>query len=362
MSANFRPHVGGIERFTEILAGGLAERGHDVTVLCCRFGGAPVQERLDGFSVIRIPSSYVLDRRLGVPYPLPSPVPLVRSLRKLLVDADVVHVQDAIYATSVTALAIARRQRVPSVLTQHVGFVPQGSRWLDLVERAAIGTLGRKARLATRVASLNEAVARWAEEQWGLSQVHVLPVGIPARSGSARACDEVRRSFGLPPDRFLALFVGRDVPKKGLDVFLAARDSAYELVAVTDRAPTAEGAVFLPFMSVARLEELLSCVDAFVLPSEGEGFPISLQEAFAAGLPVVTTFQLGYERYLSPEDVLFVEREPAAVRGALRELVESDELRRRLAARSRAVSERHFGRERFVAAYESLYADACAEA
>lgn len=358
VSAYFRPHVGGIERFTEILARGLAERDHEVTVLCCRFAAAPLRERLDGVSVVRIPASYVIDRLLGVPYPLPSPVGLVASLQELFAAADVVHVQDALYASSVTALALARRRKVPSVLTQHVGFVPQRSRWLDSVERAAILTLGRSARLATVVAALNQAVARWAEEQWKLPHVRVLPVGIPAPPAAVKDRAETRHSFGLPADCFLALFVGRDVPKKGLDVFLAAHDSAYQLVAVTDRAHTRGEAVFLRFMSPARLWELFSCVDAFVLPSEGEGFPISLQEALASGLPVVTSFQPGYEHYLSPEDVLYVDREPGAVRAALRRLVESTEETRRLAERARLVAVRHFRVERFVAAYEALYAEA----
>jgi D-inositol-3-phosphate glycosyltransferase len=357
VSANFRPHVGGIERFTEILAGGLAARRHEVTVLCCGFGGAAPRERFDGFSVVRVPSSYALDRRLRVPYPLPSPLSLVASLRELA-GADVVHVQDAIYATSVAALIAARRQGVASVLTQHVGFVPQHSRPLDLLQRAAIASLGRSARLATVVASLNRAVAHWAEDQWGLAHVRVMPVGIPAQSSPTRDRAEVRRSFGLPADRFLALFVGRDVPKKGLDVFLAARDAAYELVAVTDRAPARAEAILLPFMSPERLGELLRCVDAFVLPSEAEGFPVSLQEALAGGLPVVTTLQPGYDQYLSPEDVLYVERDPEAVRVALRRLVDSEELRRRLAERGRVVAEQHFGVEPFVAGYEALYAEA----
>jgi D-inositol-3-phosphate glycosyltransferase len=358
MSANFRPHVGGIERFTENLAAGLAERGHAVTIICCRFGGAPLREERDGVSIVRIPSSYVLDRLFGVPYPLPSPVRLVASLRRLLADADVVHIQDALYATSVAALLFAHRRRVPSVLTQHVGFVPQHSRWLDALQRAAIASLGRSARLATVVATLNRAVARWAEEQWKLADVRVLPVGIPAPSVSTGDRDEVRRSFGLPPDRFLALFVGRDVPKKGLDVFLGAHDSAYQLVAVTDRAGAAGEAVVLPFMSAERLGELLRCVDAFVLPSEGEGFPVSLQEALAVGLPVVTTSQPGYDQYLSPDDVLYVERDPESVRAALHRLVGSDELRRHLGERARAVAQQHFGIERFVAAYEAVYAEA----
>lgn len=357
VSSNFRPHVGGIERFTEILAGGLARRGHEVQVVCCRYGAAPLREQLDGFSVDRIRATYVLHRRLNVPYPLPTPVGLIASLRRRIVRADVVHVQDVLYATSLPALLLARHNGIPSVLTQHVAFVPQRTRWLDRVEQTALGTLGRCARLAGVVATLNPAVAEWVEQQWRIREVQVLPIGIPASTGEPRDRAELRRSFGLPSERFLALFVGRDVPKKGLDVFLAAADPKYELVAVTDRPQRASGAeaTVIPFMSPDRLQELLRCVDVFVLPSEGEGFPISLQEALAAGLPVVTTSQPGYERFLSPDDVVFVERDADSVRGALTRLVGDEPLRARLAERSGAVAERYFTADRMVDAYEELY-------
>ena len=58
---------------------------------------------------------------------------------------------------------------VPSVLTQHVGFVPQGSRVLDGLQHLAAATLGRVARIADRVVTYNDAVADWAAEQWGSS-------------------------------------------------------------------------------------------------------------------------------------------------------------------------------------------------
>ena len=99
VSANFRPHVGGIERFVEILAGGLAERAHEVHVVCCGYEDAPREEQFDGFAVHRIPSSYVLDKRLNVPFPVPEPVSMVRTLRRYVGRADVVHVQDGIYAS-----------------------------------------------------------------------------------------------------------------------------------------------------------------------------------------------------------------------------------------------------------------------
>jgi phosphatidylinositol alpha-1,6-mannosyltransferase len=358
VSANFRPRVGGIERFTEILAGGLAQRGHDVTVVCCRYGEAPLREELDGFQVERVPASYALDRTLELPYPVPAPIRLVQTLRREVGRAEVVHVQDVLYATSLAAFTLAARSRTASVLTQHVAFVPQRYPVLDALERAALATVGRCARLATIVATLNPAVGTWVEHQWGIRDVRVLPVGIPPPPAS-RDRAEVRRSFGLPADRFVALFVGRDVAKKGLDVFLAADDPAYDLVAVTDRASQPGGAAtLLPFMSPERLRELMSSVDAFVLPSVGEGLPLSLQEALAAGLPVVTTRQPGYERLLSDDDVLYVDRLPDAVRVALRTLAGDRELRDRLSELGRLAAERTFGLQRFVEAYEAVYAAA----
>ena len=99
-------------------------------------------------------------------------------------------------------------------------------------------------------------------------------------------------------------------------------------------------------MSPERLQSLMGCVDAFVLPSEAEGFPLSLQEALANGLPVVTTRQPGYEHYLAPDDVLFVDRDAGSIRDALTRLAADEDLRTRLSARSRAAADRHFGVER----------------
>jgi glycosyltransferase involved in cell wall biosynthesis len=357
VSANFRPSVGGIERFVELLGEGLAERGHRVTVLCCRTGGAPAAEESRGVRVVRVPASELAARRWNVPYPLPSPAALVRSLRALVSGADVVHVQDALYATSVAALVAARAQGIPSLLTQHVAFVPQGSAWLETAERAAVATLGRSARLASRVVAYNPAVADWARAAWGLEEVDVLPVGVrqPAAGGADRSV--LRRELGLPEDRFLVLFAGRDVPKKRLDVVLAAADPAYEIVAVTDRTAAAPppGTRLLPFLDHARFHHLLLAVDAFVLPSAAEGIPLALQEALLAGLPSVVAREPGYERVLRDGEILYAEPTPDAVRHALRRLASDEPVRAGVSARAREAGRREFGLDRFVSAYESAY-------
>jgi D-inositol-3-phosphate glycosyltransferase len=360
VSANFRPSVGGIERYVETLAHGLADRGHAVTVAACRTDGAPAEEQDRAVRIVRIAATDVLDSRLNVPYPIPSPISAVRVLRRLVADADVVNPQDALYATSVLSLAFARRARVPSVLTQHVAFVPQRNRALDAAQRAAIRTLGRSARLASRVVTYNPAVAAWAKEAWGLPEVRVLPPGVLEPPAVDR--DAQRRELGLPADRFVALFVGRDVAKKGLDLFLEARDPSYELLALTDRRPSAapEGARILPFVGPERFRELLCSVDAFVLPSEGEGFPLALQEALVTGVPCVVTPGPGYDHYLRDGEALLVRRDAVEIREALRRLAAEKPLRERLAAKAREAGRREFGVDRFVEEYEALYRAAIA--
>jgi glycosyltransferase involved in cell wall biosynthesis len=358
VSANFRPSVGGIERYVEMLGEGLAARAHSVTVAACRTHESAREETVRGVRIVRIPATDVLDERLDVPYPLPRPVVAGRTLLRLIADADVVHAHDALYATSVLSLAIARRRQVPSVLTQHVAFVSQGNRLLDGAQRVAIATLGRSARLATRVVAYNPAVAAWAQATWGIAHVAVLPPGVTEAPPVDR--EAVRGALGLPVDRFVALFAGRDVAKKGLDVFLAAGDPAYELLAVTDRAAAGAplGTRILPFLEPARFRELLGAVDAFVLPSESEGFPLSLQEALVAGLPCVVTAGPGYDHYLREGEALMIPRDPAAIRDALLLLAEDDQFRRTLEARSTATGAREFGVDRFVSAHEEIYHDA----
>ncbi len=262
---------------------------------------------------------------------------------------------DALYATSVLSLTLARRHHLPSLLTQHVAFVPQQRRTLDVLQHAAIATLGRSARLATRIVAYNPAVAEWAKTTWGLVDVSVLPPGVPEAPEVDRAA--VRHAFELPADRFIALFAGRDVAKKGLDVFLAAHDPAYELVAVTDRAPSdaPEGTRILPFVDPHRFRELLASVDAFVLPSEGEGFPLALQEALVSGLPCVVTSAAGYDHYLREGEVLVAARDADRIRAALRKIGANPSLRRQLESRARAAGRREFGLEGFVACYETVY-------
>src|SRR5206468_8871274 len=113
------------------------------------------------YPLVRVAAGNMLERRLGVPYPLFSPR-LLPVLRRAVAGADVVHVHGFLYQGSIAALALGRhaRHRPLRVLAEHVGFAPFGHRALDAVQHAAVATIGRAtARRAEAIAAYNDRVA-----------------------------------------------------------------------------------------------------------------------------------------------------------------------------------------------------------
>jgi glycosyltransferase involved in cell wall biosynthesis len=292
------PHVGGIETGVAAVAGELARRGHEVTHLASaavRPGEEGGEDR--AYRVVCVPALNVLERRLGVPYPL-FPPRLWGLLRSEVTRADVVHAHGFLYQSSAAALRIARRApgRPLRVLTEHVGHVPYTSRALDLAERAAVATVGRaSARRAEAIATYNERVAAELRE--------LAPGALFARVVNGVDTERFRPAEGAERQRLRdelgwdarprVLLVGRGVEKKGLRLALGAVERAgggFELVLAGPGLapqPGARGVEALGTLRPERLAEVYRAADAFLLPSIGEGFPLSAQEAMASGLPVV---------------------------------------------------------------------------
>jgi glycosyltransferase involved in cell wall biosynthesis len=349
VSHYYPPHIGGIENVVRNEAGHLRRAGVEVTVLTS--GARTVTEDDDGVRVVRIAAWNLLEKRAGVPFPLLSPRVWPTAVRWARW-ADVVHVHDCLYVTSWAAGLAAGLTRTPHVLTQHVAVVEHPSRVVRAVQRGVYRLAGRGLlRRARRVLVVNGRVAEFVTDQGARpSTVRLLANGVDTDTFRPPASDQERRAarlrFGLAQDRVLVLFVGRLVPKKGYDLLLAAADPAYDLVFAGDGSVSTSdrpGVHHLGALPPEQLAELYRAADVFALPSAAEGFPLTVQEAMASGLPVVTTDDPGYAPYgLDRTRVRLLPREVPALRSALSELTGDEELRAAMGRYSRTCATEGF--------------------
>ncbi|BCY15474.1 glycosyltransferase family 4 protein [Actinoplanes sp. L3-i22] len=333
VSHYFPPHLGGIENVVAEQARHLAAAGAEVVVLTTgRPGG--IERLSDGVRVLRVPAWDGLQQRAGIPFPVPGPRLLTSALRWARW-ADVVHVHDGAYLTSWAAGLAAAVTRTPMVMHQHVAIVDHPATVVRLVQQAVWGTAGRlMLRRAERVFVLNDSVAAFVESYGG--RVEHLPNGVDTTLFTPLGDkDLARKRLGLPADRVLVLFAGRLVPKKGYDLLTAAAGPEYDLVFAGeghDGVPASgPGVHHLGRLDPVRLAEAYRASDVFALPSTSEGFPLTVQEAMACGLPVVTTDDPGYASYrLDRERVRLLPRDAAVLRATLAELAGDPALRDRM--------------------------------
>ena len=301
------PHLGGIEVAVDGLARALTANGHDVVHIASAGlrGDEPAEAPPRPYALELIPAWNGPERTTGLPYPVLTPR-LRHVLRAHLAGADVVHCHGYLYMSTAAALSSARTSDAAPlrVVTEHVAQVPYDNPVVAGIQRAAAATVGRAAlRRAEGVVVLNANVA---------AEVARLAPGLPwrligngvdterFRPPAPGERDGLRRQLGWGAAPY-ALFVGRLVEKKGVGVVLEAAARLPEVrfaIAGPGAAPARVPAnvELLGALPPSRIAELYRAADAFVLPSRGEGFPVTAQEAMATGLPVV----LGEDRSYAP--------------------------------------------------------------
>ena len=280
-----------------------------------------------------------------------SPVTVARGLGRALAAAR----PDCIVSwefgpATLRALAWGRRRGVPLVVFSEL------TPWSD----AALSRVQRMVHraLAPRAAGFVVASSQGVERLRGLGverdriEVAIQSADIGPLAGGVRAV----RSPG--PVQVLA--VGRLVPDKNLDRLIAAfaqagfepGEAELELRgtgplegALRAQAERLGVPARLPGpVAPAELPGVYASADVLALVSTHEPFGVTLREGAAAGLPLLASRRAGATGDVAVEDenALVVDPDDVAqIAAALRRLVREPELRERLAAGSRAVTERH---------------------
>lgn len=175
----------------------------------------------------------------------------------------------------------------------------------------------------------------------------------------------LRARWGLPEDRFLAAVVGRMDYGKGWKV-LQALDTLLPPTVHFALAAPPDGSsrllpgrmTVIPGVPYPELPSFYGACDALLCPSLYEGFGLTLIEAWACGLPVVTG-RVGIVGELTGREAAFDRcvadvADAPALAAALVGLREAPEQAQRQAEWGRELAHRRFSLERFQADYLDL--------
>lgn len=132
------------------------------------------------------------------------------------------------------------------------------------------------------------------------TRIHVVYNGVPPFHPTPTARDDLRRKLDLAERDFVLLFAGSGWERKGLRFAIEALnlvDASNPILLVAGNGkrsglPRSAGVRFLG--PRGDIPQLLSAVDAFLLPTFYEPFSNACLEALAAGRPVITTRHNGF--------------------------------------------------------------------
>lgn len=342
--------------FVASLARELARAGMRVTVLAPHAAGLAHEEEADGVRVRRfrylpeaaervaygdgIPTNIRRDKLAALGLPAFA-IALRAAARRLAADADVVHVQWAPTA-AIAGSALAGRPVVVTLHGSDTTLARRGRVWRWLLAR------GLAVADAVVAVSRDQAALLAGDGLWD-GPVDVVPSGVPAS-----LLDRARAGTGSDATAFTYLFVGRLVPEKGpadlVEAFrlvsatrpgarlrlVGAGPEEERLRAMVTDTAIDDAVVFAGAVSHDEALDEIARADALVLPSHGEGSPLSVTEALALGTPVVGTRVGGVPDLLGDDGLVVEPGDVAGLAQAMGRIADDPALRARLGDEGRA--------------------------
>jgi glycosyltransferase involved in cell wall biosynthesis len=369
---------GGPVRVVLDLGATLAARGHRVTLLTSDAADVPA-----GWNAAdsRTPTVITLEEPGRFTKLLPRSA-LDRAAR-VLEECDVLHLHGAWEPPNLQFARLARRIKLPYVVTVHGMLDDWCMRQQSVKKRTFLSLFGRRLfEGAAAVQCTARAEAEQASKHLGKATTVVLPNLVDLSPfdtlpgpGLAHAAFPDSRT-DLPK----VLFLSRLHPKKGVELLIAAAallrgrgrplrvlvagsgDPHYEqsLRDLVRRQKLEDVVKFLGLVRGAEKVSLYQAADVFVLPTSQENFGLVLAEAMACLTPVVTTKGVDIWREVQGAGGVIVEPTPAALAAAITELLANQSRRREAGEIGRRWVYQTLGPDQLLQRYEDLYFAAAA--
>jgi 1,2-diacylglycerol 3-alpha-glucosyltransferase len=319
---SYKPYVSGVVKSIDTFDRELRKKGHETFIFCPCYPNCGKEERVFRFASITAPTN----RDFHLAIPLSSRISATIKRAQL----DIVHVHSPFLMGNLGAWS-ARRHHLPLVFSHHslydqythyMPFLQGPSK--QIIKGMGVGFSNKCSLVITPTGVVRDHLVK--------SGVRVPVVSIPTGLDMAEFASYdplwLRRTFGIPNDHFVLLFVGRLGKEKNLYFLLQAFQRTLSVeprvtLVLVGKGPEEESlrrvleergiSRNVVFTGLQRNQNMVNCyagADIFSFPSVTETQGLVLLEAKALGVPVVAVSAFGAREmvrhgedgFLSPHD------------------------------------------------------------
>lgn len=349
--------VGGVGLHAHEMSKWQAKMGHDVTVYTSNIDGRPQQEQLDGYEVVRFKP---IVKSLGNAI-MPNMLPELLKNEK---EFDVIHAHSHLFFSTNLCSLVRKIKSTPLVITNH-GLISQTApQWVQMLYLPTVAKWTYDA--ADRVICYTEEDKLMLEDL-GVdhSKIAVIHNGIdtdlfsPGGKGKNKEWKQI-------------LWVGRFTPGKGveylIDAFKMLLDDFPEAkLVMVGRGPMREvieektvglsNVSIQDFVPNSELPNLYRDSDVFVLPSLYEGFPRTIMEAMACGVPIVCTDLPQFAEIVNDCGLVVPVGDSRGLASSIGEILSGESLSKRLGENGRKTAVKNYSWEDTVRKTINVYRD-----
>lgn len=337
-SAQYLPHMGGVERYTYNLAKKLQERGNKIVIVTSQMDALPFYEVKDQIEIYRVPCWPLMNGRYPV---LKTNAVFFKIHRRLMKHRfDLVMINTRFYPHSLYGTILAKKQKTRCIMVEHgTSHMMLHNPIGDMAEQTVEHMLTILDRMNCKeYYGVSQACTEW------LKHFHIRAKGVLYNAIDLEQIEEIkqhpsvdyREKYHIPEDGVVIAFTGRLLKEKGIlqliDAVKMLREEgkpAYLLIAgdgdeeETVQKKSGEGIIPLGRLPFEEIIAMLQQTDIFCLPSDSEGFSTSVLEAAACNCYIITTERGGSKEMLISRDygMIIKENDTETVKKALEEVL-----------------------------------------
>jgi len=366
---------GGVVQLAYNIAKGMAQRGHEVTVFSTDAfePGRRIEEKKNVIDGIEIFYFKNVNNYLASKHRIVQPKSLKKQLKKHIQDYDVIHLLDIYAISTFWAYKYSRKGNVPFFITTS-GVLSDYSQKIKGLLKKIFNIFLKKTLLNAEAVIVQTESEKKDCEKLGIKNLNLIKPGINLTEYNNLPSRNIfREKYNLKDDDFCILFLGRIHEVKGIKFLIDAigqiRNSKVFLVIVGSKNDyldhllkdiqnfdTNNQIILTGWVSEEEKFEAYMGSDIYCLPSLYDYAPITILEACACGLPIITTTSNGLFEIARDGAGLVVDPEDSdALKNAILEMTNDRDSMKQLGNKGRSIIQADFDWDNKLKELEQLY-------